>query len=429
MIGARLLRRCAFLLMFTVAPSRLPAGSGQQEPVSRVALKAGERLLLKPESGSRQVAICLVARTQPFPDPDSTAAAQAAAQSMLLSLSARAASAPVPIYVTTRRAPTLVTAMLVTTPAGFPAAGRLLCSALTASSFTASTIHRATEELQQGRLFRQLNPLRAAVKEGCSRITGTASPSSAAMQAVTAQSAARALRRLLPPESMAIAVVGDFDPAAAAAEFAHYLEPLNAIANNALTRSPLDQGQEHNIRSFGSEAVAVAATPAPAISSEQYAAFLVLRALLGGGHASRLFLKIRDQLGLGYRIGAEYQPDRGEALALYVQWRLHGAHPDYVSQPQYVERLLSAVLDMAASTPPGEAELKRAKAYVLGSLQRSHELASGRAFYLAWYEAAGAGYRLDFDLPARIEQVTAGQVQQAARRYFRRRDFVLAVPR
>jgi zinc protease len=78
---------------------------------------------------------------------------------------------------------------------------------------------------------------------------------------------------------------------------------------------------------------------------------------------------------------------------------------------------------------PSEAELTRAKAYVLGNLAMDRRTNARHAWYLAFFELAGAGW----DYPGRyaraLEAVTGADVTRVARRYLERPTIVVVGPR
>jgi zinc protease len=148
----------------------------------------------------------------------------------------------------------------------------------------------------------------------------------------------------------------------------------------------------------------------PALRDESYAAAKVLAAVLGGGMSGRLFMELRDREGLAYALGVQ-APTRIDASPFVCYLG---------TAPANVEAAEAGVLreiERIRSTPPTEDEVARAKAYVLGNLAMDRRTNARQAWYLGFFELAGAGW----DFPERyrnaIDAVTAADVAAAARRY------------
>ncbi len=149
---------------------------------------------------------------------------------------------------------------------------------------------------------------------------------------------------------------------------------------------------------------------APAVSNPDYAAVKVLATALGGGMAGRLFTELRDKQGLAYSTGATYPTRVGPSFFL-----VHlGTAPANAARAEAgmkgeIQRICSEVL--------GEAELERAKTYLLGQFSLDRRTNARLAWYAAFFEAAGVGH----DYPERyvraVRAVTASDVQRAARTY------------
>jgi predicted Zn-dependent peptidase len=158
--------------------------------------------------------------------------------------------------------------------------------------------------------------------------------------------------------------------------------------------------------------------PAPAAAEDGYYAVQVIDSILGGGATGRLTRRLRDELGLVYDISSFHPTLAGEShFAVYA-----------VTEQYQLEAVKAAVLDLIAdlqNRPVSEAELSRAKAYLLGSYALSHQRMKDEAYALAWYEILGLGVDFAGRYTAAVSAVTSGQVQEAARELFQ--HLVLAV--
>jgi len=149
---------------------------------------------------------------------------------------------------------------------------------------------------------------------------------------------------------------------------------------------------------------------APPVAHPDYAPVKVLSAALGGGMAGRLFTELRDKQGLAYSTSAIY-PTRVGPSFLLAQF---GTAP---TNAQRAEEAMSREIDRIRREPVGEAELARAKTYLMGQFALDRRTNARLAWYAAFFEAAGVGH----DFPERygrmVEAVTAADVQRVAAVY------------
>jgi len=75
-----------------------------------------------------------------------------------------------------------------------------------------------------------------------------------------------------------------------------------------------------------------------------------------------------------------------------------------------------------------DAELDRAKRYLLGSYALGHQRLKDRAYALAWYEILGLGADFGERYAEGVEAVTAEEVQEAARSALERTVVAVTMP-
>jgi zinc protease len=132
--------------------------------------------------------------------------------------------------------------------------------------------------------------------------------------------------------------------------------------------------------------------------------------ILGGGSASRLYTRVREQSGLAYSIYSYVSPGRyGSSFVVAFQTRVNEA-------PKAVE-ITREELERITREPVSDAELQLAKSYLIGSFPlRLDTTAKVAAFVLA-VEEQGLGLDYAERYKERIAAVTAADVQRAARRF------------
>ena len=160
----------------------------------------------------------------------------------------------------------------------------------------------------------------------------------------------------------------------------------------------------------------------PSVTDADYAAVKVLGAVLGGGMSGRFFVELRDKLGLAYSLGVVNPSRAGPAFVVgYMGTAPASVEPAEAGMLREIERI--------RGEPPTAEELGRAKAYLQGTLAMDRRTNARQAWYLAFFELIGAGHDFPDRYTRRLGEVTAAEVQAAARRYLDRPTIVVLRPR
>jgi predicted Zn-dependent peptidase len=148
----------------------------------------------------------------------------------------------------------------------------------------------------------------------------------------------------------------------------------------------------------------------PQRDPERYAAH-VLNVALGGGMSSRLFQRVREELGLAY--------------AVYTFQSFHadvGMHGVYVGTgPETAREALEAIhaeLAQIAESGLPDAELAMGKSQLKGQITLSLESVTSRMYRCAGVELYGEPYRTLDEMLALVDAVTPEQIADVARTYF-----------
>jgi zinc protease len=148
---------------------------------------------------------------------------------------------------------------------------------------------------------------------------------------------------------------------------------------------------------------------APNYLSGDYIAFRVLNTLLGG-MGGRLFAELRDQKSLAYSVHASHDAAiQSGIFQVYI-----GCAPSKVQAAK--EGLVEVLRDFAQKLP-SNADLERAKTYLIGLYQMNQQSNRSQVYSYGRYALSGLGLDIMDKLPARVKAVTAAQVQAVAQRY------------
>jgi predicted Zn-dependent peptidase len=151
--------------------------------------------------------------------------------------------------------------------------------------------------------------------------------------------------------------------------------------------------------------------PAPRITDESRYATSILNTVLGGGMSSRLFQNIREERGLAYSVYSDMSPYRDTGnFCVY-------AGTSAANALEVVDLILVEFRKLKQE-PIGEEELTRAKDQLKGNILLGLESSNARMANLARQEMYFRQFFSADEIIARIEEVTAGEVQAMAQRLF-----------
>ncbi len=149
-------------------------------------------------------------------------------------------------------------------------------------------------------------------------------------------------------------------------------------------------------------------------------ALSVLAEVLGGGMSSRLFKRVRDELGAAYYVGAS--PD------LFSDHGFLGVSAGVDNKK--VETVIGVVLEELArfkKEKVGEKELEKAKEHIVGDLFLSVETSDAISYFYGGQEIMDVKLTSPQEAARRIKKVTAGEVQKVAEDIVTREGLNLAL--
>jgi len=132
--------------------------------------------------------------------------------------------------------------------------------------------------------------------------------------------------------------------------------------------------------------------------------------VLGGGSASRLYTRVREEHGLAYAVYSYLSPGRyGASYAVSLQTRV-----DAVGE---AVRLVKEEMTRMAQTPVQERELQLAKSFLIGSFPLRLDTSRKVADMLVGLEEYGLGLDYPDRFAREIAKVGAADVQRVAARH------------
>ena len=223
-------------------------------------------------------------------------------------------------------------------------------------------------------------------------------------------------------EATVVVVAGKFNEALMVKKIAKQFKGISTVAN--LSKSPViesqtkpaiavkrkDSDQTHLILGFRTFAA----------GHQDTETVDLLAAVLGGGMSSRLFRKIRDELGAAYYVSAynDYYTDHG-VLNIPVG-----------TDNKRVEEIVKVILEECrklTTTLISKSELDRAKESMLGKLFLSLERSSGLAAFYGGEEIIRGQLESPETMARKTRAITPRQVRAVAQKIFTNENLNLAL--
>lgn len=209
------------------------------------------------------------------------------------------------------------------------------------------------------------------------------------------------------PDNVIVSVAGDVDHEQTVALVERHFGGWQGRADrNAQTPPQSQTGVATRVKEIEQVHLCLG-TQGLAQSDERRYTLSVLDHLLGGGMSSRLFQEIRERRGLVYTIASYASAYRDGGLFVVYAGMSPEAGPEVI-------RLTLAEIEKMRTDPVDDAELRRAKESLKGSLMLGLESTGSRMSMLARSEIYhGRHVTLD-EIIARVDAVTAQDVQRMA---------------
>jgi zinc protease len=244
-------------------------------------------------------------------------------------------------------------------------------------------------------------------------------PSSA--EALTCDDLRRHYNTLAAPANAVMAVFGDIDSAQVSEQVEGALAKWNPPAPSlALPEAtPLSEAKRDSASTEKEQAVVTLGFRGCTLGHpDRYVMDLISEALSDMG--SRLFLKIREELGLAYYVGTQNFAGRIPGCFTFYA----GTAAETAAQVE--EELLNQAKRLAKEGLTDE-ELRRAQAKLIGHKKIARQDLGNVAFATCMDELLGLGYNHHAKEDGRVESVTLAQVREVAARYFGTENFATAV--
>ncbi|MGZ6080872.1 MAG: M16 family metallopeptidase [Myxococcaceae bacterium] len=247
------------------------------------------------------------------------------------------------------------------------------------------------------------------------------------LQAATLDDVKAFFRTFYVPANASLVIAGDFEPARAKALVEKYFGPIPRSPRPpppAVQTLPVTRQIRETLTDDVQLSRLLVGVIAPPAGSDDAFAYDVVQEILSGGKTSRLYRSLVFERRLAQEV--DMATDRstfGSASVIRVTLT-----PGNL--PAAAEAVLDAELDRISSTPPTDAELRRAQRNIVARLYRALERLNGngaRADLLNAFQMWRGDPGFVNQVVGRYRAITAAQVQESARRTLARDARVVLV--
>ncbi len=226
-------------------------------------------------------------------------------------------------------------------------------------------------------------------------------------------------KRYYAPNNMTMVIVGDIDAAKTLELVRKYFAGFpsgDAVQDNYAVPPTRDAVASLELKKDVSQAYLLMGSVGPKIDSPDQFPLDIMGTLLGGGESSRLWKKLKDELGLVYSISYSFSTSKYEGTLMAIAT----LDPSRLAE---VEKTINEVLNDAVTNGFTAEELRKAKNTLktnhYTSLERGGDIANTYARY-----DANIGYKFVEQYPDNIEKVTLADLNAAARKYLNTTSYV-----
>lgn len=226
-------------------------------------------------------------------------------------------------------------------------------------------------------------------------------------------------KRYYAPNNMTMVIVGDVDPVATLDLVRKYFGafPKGTVPQDNYVLPPTrDNVATIEIKKDVGQGYLMMGSIGPKSDSPDQYPLDIVATLTGNGESSRLWKKLKTELGLAYSVGYSFNTSKYEG-DLFATATLDPANIDKA------EQAIDGVLNDIKQNGFTEEELRKAKNTIKTAHYMSLERGLDTADKYAQYDSF-IGYQYIDNYPANIEKVTLAEVNAAARKYLNTDTYV-----
>lgn len=222
-------------------------------------------------------------------------------------------------------------------------------------------------------------------------------------------------------KGIVITVVGNIKKSVLKKTLNKYFGQMNLTqekTNIVLPDNPLRTGEDTVVNSKFNQAFIIYAYDAPNVSDKDSITLKMINLVLGARMTGRLFIELREKLGLAYEVNSTY-PTRLDKSYFEIYIGLDKKNIDICKQG--IEKIMTDL----CNTKITDKEINDTLNFIKGIYLLSHQSVERQAYYLSAREMLGLGYEYDDKYIDLLSKVTSDDIIKVANKYFKQKPYKL----
>lgn len=241
------------------------------------------------------------------------------------------------------------------------------------------------------------------------------------LKGLTQQDLKDCYNKIYSTKGIVITVVGNIKKSVLKKTLNKYFGKINLTQEKpviVLPDNPLRTGEDTIVNSKFNQAFIIYAYDAPDVLDKDCITLKMINLVLGARMTGRLFIELREKLGLAYEVNSIY-PSRLDKSYFEIYIGLDKKNVDITKKG--IEKIMNDL----CITKISDKELNDTKNFVKGIYLLAHQSVERQAYYLSTREMMGLGYEYDDKYIDLLSKVTPDDIIKVANKYFKQKPYKL----
>lgn len=241
------------------------------------------------------------------------------------------------------------------------------------------------------------------------------------LQNLTQQDLKEVYEKIYSTKGIVITVVGNIKKSVLKKTLNKYFGQMNLTQekqNVVFDKNPERTDKDVIVNSKFNQAFIIYAYDAPNVLNKDFITLKFINFVLGARMTGRLFIELREKLGLAYEVNSDYPSRIGDSyFEIYIG--LDKKNIDITKNG--IEKIMTDLCNIKVS----DKELNDTKNFIKGIYLLSHQSVERQAYYLSVREMIGLGYEYDDKYIDLLSKVNSDDIIKVANKYFKQKSYRL----
>lgn len=241
------------------------------------------------------------------------------------------------------------------------------------------------------------------------------------LSSLTQQDLKDVYEKIYSTKGMVITVVGNIKKSTLKKTLNKYFGQMSLTQekqNVVFEKNPVRTGEDVVVNSKFNQAFIIYAYDAPNALNEDSITLKMINLVLGARMTGRLFIELREKLGLAYEVNSNFPTRTGDSyFEIYIGLDKKNVDVTKIG----IEKIMTDL----CNTKVSDKELNDTKNFIKGIYLLGHQSVERQAYYLSAREMLGLGYEYDDKYIDDLSKVTSDDIIKVANKYFKQKPYKL----